>query len=153
MTARLLIAVLALGSLTAFAPAPFPRARRDRDTLNLNTFQGLWRVVSMKQTQAGGQLNAINWHITHIQVEKDVWTFLQQGSKPNATYYLTLDTSRKPGTIDWHNARGGAVTMMGLIRRSGDTVEILYLASTNRPGSFENPPQGYYLLTLKRDNS
>jgi uncharacterized protein (TIGR03067 family) len=150
---RLLIAVLALASLTGFAPAPFARPRRDRDTLNLHTLQGQWKVVSMKQTLAGGGFNTLNWHITHIGIDKDVWTFQGQGRKPNATYYLTLDTSRKPGTIDWHNKQGGPPHMVGLIRRSGELVEILYLATTVRPGSFEAPPPGYYLLTLKRENS
>jgi hypothetical protein len=42
--------------------------------------------------------------------------------------------------------------MMGLIRRQGDTLQILYRANaTARPASFENPPMGFYLMTLKRE--
>jgi uncharacterized protein (TIGR03067 family) len=153
MLPRLLIAVLTLVCLTAFAPAPFPRARRDRDHLDLNSVQGTWRVVSMQRSQGNRQYTTINWHISHIRIDRDEWTFLHQGNRPNALYYLSLDPGKKPGHINWHNRRGGPLSMAGLIRRNGEVIEILYLASTIRPGSFEDPPANYYLLTLKRENS
>jgi len=42
--------------------------------------------------------------------------------------------------------------MLGLIRREGNRVQILYYtaAPENRARSFEDPPAGWWLLTLER---
>jgi hypothetical protein len=111
----------------------------------------MWKVASMKRVQGPGQFETIAWHISHIRVVKDRWTFMQPNNVENASYYISLDMSRKPGFIDWRNTQTGPLFMAGLIRKKDGAVEIVYLASTNRPGSFENPPTGYYLLTLRKE--
>jgi hypothetical protein len=43
--------------------------------------------------------------------------------------------------------------MLGVIRRDGDTVLILAMSGVpkeQRPANFDNPPVGWWLMTLKR---
>src|SRR5258708_4107102 len=149
MPSRLLFAAVALAALTAFAPAPFPRPRRESNAIDLTSFQGTWRLVRQQVAQAGGTYHDTNIGVTHIRVVRDRWTFLNKGGTENASYFLKLDSVKKPCPLDFSGEVGGRVQMMGIIRRRGQTVEVLYRGGTNvRPESFEKPPQGYYLLTL-----
>jgi uncharacterized protein (TIGR03067 family) len=111
----------------------------------------------MQRIEAGGKKSEYKWQITHVGIEKDQWTFLmeQAGRKNrNASYFLTLNPAKQPCTLEFHAQRGGDVRMRGIIRRKGDTVEILYLGGSRvHPASFEAPPTGFYLLTLKRETS
>jgi uncharacterized protein (TIGR03067 family) len=145
------LALAALTVLPAFAPAPFPRAREDRTKIDLERFQGMWKVVSLHQGHGAGRLRAINWTITHIRVQKDQWTLLA-AMRENATYRIELTPTRKPCLIDWRGPQGEAL-WLGLIRRDGEQVEVLYGSSTSRPGGFKQPPSGSYLITLRRHGS
>jgi uncharacterized protein (TIGR03067 family) len=149
MRLHLLLALVACTALPAFAPAPFPRRERDRTRMDLDAFQGTWQVVAHHSSN-GGQFQPSAWSITHIRVAKDRWTLLA-GPRENATYRIEINPTTKPSLIDWRGERGEAL-WLGLIRRNGDNVEVLYHTATSRPVSFDRPPAGAYLITLRRPN-
>jgi uncharacterized protein (TIGR03067 family) len=150
MRLRLSLVLAALTVLPGFAPAPFPRPRDDRTKIDLQRFQGLWKVVSLHTGQAG-ERRRINWTITHIRVDKDRWTLLE-AARENATYRIELIPTRKPCLIDWRGPQGEAL-WLGLIRRDGDCVEVVYGSATSRPQNFKELPSGTYLITLRRHGS
>jgi uncharacterized protein (TIGR03067 family) len=141
-------ALLALALLAmAFAPAPFPRPQRDRTAIDLARFQGTWKVVG-HHTWSAAQKQPSPWNITHVRVQKDRWTLLE-GIKEVVSYRIELHPKNKPCHIDWRGARGEAL-WLGLIRRDGDSVEVIYLSSSQRPENFETPQNGSHLISLRR---
>jgi uncharacterized protein (TIGR03067 family) len=153
---RIGITLLALFTATAFAPAPFPRTKRgDDQTFNLARFQGEWRSLGLKGYDSAGGTYDINWSVTSVKVVGEQWTFMC-GTAQNAQYVLIIDGSRRPAAIDFYS--GTARTkeakpyMLGLIKRQGNRVTILYYATTadKRPASFDRPPSGWWLLTLEK---
>jgi uncharacterized protein (TIGR03067 family) len=147
MRPRLLAALIALAGLTAFAPAPFPKPRQERTLIDLTRFQGTWKVIGHHNYPAGQKQRA-EWSITHIRIAKDRWTLLE-AARENATYRIGLDPKKKPCEVDWRSDQG-RILWMGIIRRDGDVVEVLYLSATQRPADFDKPPAGSYLITLRR---
>jgi uncharacterized protein (TIGR03067 family) len=154
--ARLAFSLLVLLAATAFAPAPFPRPQRGPkvDEITIQTFQGTWRVASMKRSRRDGNHTPHNWNITHIRVEKDSWTFLENGQR-NASYTLTITNNQKPAALDFYHSadnRKEPAPGQGIIRRKGDVVEIVYLfGNPKRATSFEQPPDNQWLLTLQKE--
>jgi uncharacterized protein (TIGR03067 family) len=140
---------------TAFAPAPFPRPRRGQaeGVISLPAFQGRWRVVSMKQCSADGNHRPYAWAVTHVRVKDDTWSF-EYGNGTAATgYRITIDNAREPAHLDFWNTNVKEQTPpgMGVIRKRGRVVEIIYIfGGNNRPASFARPPEGQYLLVLER---
>jgi uncharacterized protein (TIGR03067 family) len=156
---RVTVALLAVLALTAFAPAPFPRAKRsDEPNVTLDRFQGKWRMVKLEGVGQGGTYSPIDWQIKAIRVEGAQWTFLEEGDHENAKYVLVIDPSKRPAHIDFYSGTTRASTaapyMLGLIRRNGNVVKILYFTTTaaKRAQSFERPPVGWWLLTLQKMN-
>jgi uncharacterized protein (TIGR03067 family) len=164
MKPRLLLALGVFLGVTAFAPAPFPKLQRERDRneIDMEIFQGTWGVVSMEIVQQGGGRNRLtDWGIdsngtTAVQIRGDRWTYLSRGQEMSS-YRMNIDTG-KPAGINWYTSltrpEGGqeAPGMFGLIRREGNRVTILYQAigSEQRPKTFDDPPNGWWILTLKR---
>jgi uncharacterized protein (TIGR03067 family) len=153
---RVVLSLLAVLTLTAFAPAPFPKAQRGarQDEITIKTLQGTWRAASMKRTRRDGNHTPSEWSTTHIHVENDKWAFMQNGN-PTASYTITITNGRKPAALDFYY---GAPTPNerapgeGIIRRRGDVVEILYsFAAPRRAVSFEQPPDNQCLLTLQKE--
>src|SRR5438045_3648411 len=96
MSVRLLIALLALIGLTAFAPVPFPkRDRRAGDALDLKELQGYWRVEKAEKTDKG-TYRVVPDPVTHILIEKDTWVFMQGKGKRSNEYRILVDSTRKP---------------------------------------------------------
>jgi uncharacterized protein (TIGR03067 family) len=162
MSARLPLAALLLalcaGAAAAFAPAPFPRpaARRgDPEQISVPTFQGTWRVAGMMYSSKDGKHRPyVDWHISHVKVENRMWAFLDRNGG-STRYTITIDNDRRPAHLDFWNGEphGGAAPGGGIIRRKGDLVEIIYVFGGNkRPVSFEQPPDGQYVLTLRRES-
>jgi uncharacterized protein (TIGR03067 family) len=160
---RTVVALTALLALTAFAPAPFPRSerRRDRGEINMETFQGTWKVISMEIVRQGGQNQVLNdwgWQTkgtTAVRVKGDRWTYLHDG-RDSSSYRVNIDSTKRPANIDWFtsfnktpNDRPG---MLGLIKREGSRLTILYYATApeNRPKGFDNPSNGWWILKLER---
>jgi hypothetical protein len=71
---RLLLALAVLVGATAFAPAPFPK-RRPGPSIDLNGFQGTWKIVRRFQYEAGRKKEMpVNQQGTsHIRIVKDTW--------------------------------------------------------------------------------
>jgi uncharacterized protein (TIGR03067 family) len=160
MTRRLLIAVIALAALTAFAPAPISRPKRERgsgDEISLQTFQGMWRVVSMQRTSRAGNHPPHKWEVSHIRIRDDRWTFMEANNVESTSYRLKVDGTKQPGQLDFFWTGPGNIDttqpfMVGVIRRKGNMVEIIYLRGNHtKPTTFEPPPEGWWLLTLQRD--
>jgi uncharacterized protein (TIGR03067 family) len=121
----LFAALLSLG----FAPAPLPRPQHVRTAIDLTRFQGTWKVVGHHQWSGGKKLDN-PWSITHIRVQMDRWTLLEAG-RENATYRIELNPKQKPcHRLPRYSQRA---LWLGLIRRDGDTVEIIYLSANRRP--------------------
>jgi len=103
---RAALALLAFCTLTAFAPAPFPKySRRDdgQTAVSLHLFQGKWRSVKLEDIKHDGARTDTSWQITAVRVKDDLWTFLNKGDAENAKYRLTIDGTRKPATIDFYS--------------------------------------------------
>jgi uncharacterized protein (TIGR03067 family) len=153
---RFVFAALAV-ALVAFAPAPFPKANRHEPPgITLQRFQGKWKAVKLVNVGKNLERTGIEWGVSHIHVEGDLWTFYMTGDVKNNSYVLVIDPSRRPATIDFYSGNqrqdGVAPYMLGLIKREGNVVTILYFTATadQRATSFENPPPGWWLLTLEK---
>jgi hypothetical protein len=153
MRARLVLALVVLSAL-AFAPAPFPRSRRgDRAAISLDQFQGLWKAESFETVIQNGRQRHTGWERTQVRVEGDRWTYLEGGSL-NAAYRIRI-ARNSPAAIEFYNLGDkGELYMKGLIHRRQGAVEILfYNAKTGTAAtSFDNPPVGWWVLTLRPDN-
>src|SRR5262245_24520075 len=100
MRARLIVALVVLSALPAFAPAPFPRTKRDdRGEINLDRFQGLWKVESFESVIQNGRQRHTGWERTQVRVERDRWTYLEGGSL-NAEYRIRI-RGNGPPAIEW----------------------------------------------------
>jgi hypothetical protein len=152
---RTAIALVALLCLTAFAPAPFPktqRAGREQDEITVQTFEGTWRVAGMMRLRSDGKHTPHNWRATQIRVENGLWSFMQD-DHAYASYAIAIRHASKPASLDFYNKvnRDQPALGQGIIRRKGDVVEIIYVfGRQQRAVSFDQPPDGQYLLTLKR---
>ena len=74
MRLRLLLAPAVLVGATAFAPAPLPN-RRPEPPIDLNGFQGTWKIVRCFQYQAGQkkEVPLDQQSSSHIRIVKDSW--------------------------------------------------------------------------------
>ena len=53
---QVLLALVTLMGVTAFAPAPLPRRERGLTSgITIKDIQGTWRVVGIEEKQAGGE--------------------------------------------------------------------------------------------------
>jgi uncharacterized protein (TIGR03067 family) len=158
---RTLLALIALFALTAFAPAPFPKAARrggGGDEISVAHFQGYWKLVRMETIeQAGGRSEWKDWGIAGVRVKGDVWTYIETNQKENASYSLAIPEKKGPSSIDWHSVgprrEGERPSMLGLIKRDGDTVQIIAYSGVQpdqRPKRWDEPPIGWWQMTLQR---
>src|SRR5262245_13200464 len=151
---RVLTALAALLLMTAFAPAPFPRTTRTPEGLSVQTVQANWTVVR-KESISNGTKSIYNSGISHIRIEGDRWILMNNG-KHLATYRIVIDGTKRPGTIDWYPAekseRKQNTLWVGAVKREGDYLLVMYGGSRpqNKPVTFEDPPSGWYLYTMKR---
>jgi uncharacterized protein (TIGR03067 family) len=142
----------------AFAPAPFPRPQRRADPgLSEQRVQGEWKTVSMESFTPDGRKQKHPWRVTMVRVKGRRWTFFGGDGRILANDDTALDTSTRPTSLDWYDGQRGGIqgspspTWVGLIRLSGDTMQVIYVqgARERRP-TFEKPPQDGFLMTLRR---
>ncbi len=154
---RRLLPLLAALSL-AFAPAPFPKPS---NSIDLASFQGRWKVVRMEVTLPNGGLQKYDWDIRTIRVRDSHMAYLC-GNACDAKadeFPFAMSSGKGLVAIDWWlpgQKPDGSPRMVGLMRRRGDTIHILYKPGTglaDRPKRFENPPEGWYLKTIRRQNT
>jgi hypothetical protein len=73
----LIIALVVLSGLTAFAPAPFPRMRRESNTaVSLTLLQGKWKPISVERFGLRGEKHKA-WKGEYVRVEGNVWLSLK----------------------------------------------------------------------------
>lgn len=150
MKYRIAVAALVLFGLTAFAPAPLPRKERrgGPPSVDLKAIQGVWTAVSIKEVQ-NGRWQDIGWGVRHVYVRNNVWGFDSDGTG----FYVTLDPSRRPPTIDFRSSSGtgGATAITGVLRLQGDTLQMLYVFTQpdTRPRDFDSMRNGDRLMTLR----
>src|SRR3954453_1090827 len=96
---RVTLALLAFG-VTAFAPAPFPKADRERDvTVNLNVLQGTWKVARIEGVLGGGRLQQLPWNVASIRISGGRFVYLSGEGHQLNTYRIAVGGT-KPTAID-----------------------------------------------------
>jgi uncharacterized protein (TIGR03067 family) len=178
MRTRLIaLAVFALIGVTAFAPAPFMKSDHGKGGRGgdvLAQLQGTWKIADKQRMGPNGQLMKYST-AQCIVIEKETWQFTTMrgaglgGGPPiakgkakggfGASYKIVLDASRRP--VEFRLKRTtttGTDYMVGIIHPSGDTVKIAYCLGTAfrrqevpMPRSFDDVPEGWYSMTLKRE--
>src|SRR5262245_45045867 len=141
----LFVALVALVGLTAFAPAPFPKADRrgERGLVTLQSLQGNWRVVSFGSIGQNGQLRHVLW-FQHVHVRGNHLRYVVQGKEQNPIYVTVDGGKQRPAAIDFYPQDPKSVqdrpTMVGIVGRDGGRMKILYYWTTpeNRARSFES---------------
>jgi len=158
MRLRLAVALLLLAGPAAFAPAPFPKKVRpgSEPDVSLKSFQGTWRIVSIHSTRPDGRHIPETVSVTSIRVSKDRWTFLPDNYS-GARLDLAIDHSKTPAQLTFYSVgdqKRKTPHGVGLIRRCGGRIEILYAwgGESVRPRAFEPAPDAYYLMTLERES-
>lgn len=99
MRYRIVLALLALGGLTAFAPAPFVEKKKPAPTAGL--LEGVWERVSFN----GGKLPAPGGQRMFIRVEMGKWTFESENNpkgppRRKVVYFLKLDRTASPPVFE-----------------------------------------------------
>jgi uncharacterized protein (TIGR03067 family) len=151
---RVAVSLVVVLALTAFAPAPFLRKKRDGGPISLKGFQGKWRWAKVQDVVKGGVLKDSNsGRVTHVRIAGKRWTFLPD-NYPGANLDIAIDTTKSPAQLTFYQPTApGKVYGVGLIRRQGGSVQVLYTwgGEERRPKSFEKMPVGYWLSTFIRD--
>jgi uncharacterized protein (TIGR03067 family) len=148
------LAVVALTGMTAFAPAPFVRPDRKKDSNDtLDALQGTWSMTDKHRVGPAGQVQKYSTS-QKVRVEKDTWRFASAfegrvkapkgggglGGGPaggfggrTAAYKIVLDRQRRPMEFRLkRTTTTQADYMVGIIQVRGDTVRMVYRLGTGR---------------------
>ena len=91
--------------------------------------------------------------MARIRIYSDRWTFMRNRNGAivaSASYRLVLHPHRVHVWLDGMRPTSQEPYMLGIVRRVGDTVQVLYRFRGSRPDSFENPPDYSWRITLRR---
>ena len=154
MRLRLALALLALVGPAAFAPAPFPRAerRRQSDEITLESFTGRWRVQRMQTSRGSGRHEDYNWATTHIVVANGRWEFRTSDRVGNG-FPISVTPAGRESRLNFllDNDRT-RVQGVGLIRRHGPGVQVIYTwGGEDRRPTFQPPHEGGWIITLVKE--
>jgi len=154
MTNRALVGVLVLFGLTAFAPAPFPRTGRDRrsESLSLEQMQGTWHVTKMQTTRRDGRHNESPTALKEIVISGSTWSFVYSRGRNEVRYTIRIDPNVRPPQLDFYHLcnKDTGPYGRGILKRDGNSVQLMYNWSGDRAISFEQPPDGHWLITMQR---
>src|SRR5262245_5543551 len=103
MTVRLGVALLLLIGPLAFAPSPLPRRelRGKAEEINLQSFQGSWRITKRLTLHANGRHTPSKSPVTHVRVVQDRWTFMTNGQEGN-TLLISIDPTKDPAHLNFY---------------------------------------------------
>jgi hypothetical protein len=157
---RVLTALTALVTLTAFAPAPFPRPARRENTaeMSLRHLQGRWRIVRFEEMNNGRRVRREDDAVPFVRVEGERWSYLHKDGAVNNSFPVAVNSGRGAVAIDWFTPGPRRMDMFGLVRRQGDTVQIVAtsgresVAARRRPSSFDHLAPDWWVMTLKRED-
>jgi uncharacterized protein (TIGR03067 family) len=154
----LIVAMVAVFGLTAFAPAPFPKPNRKDDVKGL---AGTWTVT--RYERGGTAVARAAGSALKVRIEGNKWSFLRvnaTGRMPTVSYTITLDPKKAPRCIDLTKAAplAGAIsnTLLGIYRFEGNDrnkVQVVFntFGVTTRPASFDGADRQAYVMVLQRD--
>jgi uncharacterized protein (TIGR03067 family) len=155
MRSRLIVALVAVIALTAFAPVPFTKPNKKEKNAPGN-LQGTWELVSLERARGKGKGIGKASSQTKVRIEGDKWSFFRVRDKEmvkGPTYLIVLD-KQNPKWIDLKRSADAASTIFGIYRVQGDELKILYttpIGDAARPTSFANLEGRQILMTLKRE--
>jgi uncharacterized protein (TIGR03067 family) len=151
MRARLLIALVALLGLTAFAPAPF--LKRKEKLAPAARLEGLWEVVSRN----GGRPLPKGTMTYNVRIEPGRWLFerdagVAKGGAGRVTaYFLKVDANASPPTFDLRRKENDPTPYgRGIYELKGDELRIAYSWSGTRPDNLTTRKAREWLMTLRR---
>lgn len=141
---RTALALLAVSTLTAFAPAPLPRRKAaPGDEMSLSYFQGYWEFTRFDETAS----------VKGVRIDGNRWTYVNRDGSDNARYTIVVGRGRGPVAIDWHDGKGRPPYFLGLIQRDGGTIHIIYSVGArpqDRPATIAGAPKGWLVMKLRR---
>jgi uncharacterized protein (TIGR03067 family) len=147
------VALFAVVAGANAAPAPLPKTPRrgDPDTVSIAAMQGDWRVDKFTMiTGPNNQGQNVKW-FQGVRVKGENMCYLVGNNQEQQQMRIVLGASR-PVTIDFMTGGGQNASMIGIVRRKGNRMDILYYsAGHTRPTSFENIPLNWWLLELQRE--
>jgi uncharacterized protein (TIGR03067 family) len=125
----------------AFAPAPFPKAERNRQRGDdLAQLQGWWLIVSYNGRPHNGK----------VEVKDKVWN----NNHPNDMWTMTIDPSAQPKRIDLKGIAPQTGSFRGIYKIEGDTLtySLRYNAATeaDRPRDYDISGPGAWVMVFKR---
>jgi hypothetical protein len=131
----------------AFAPAPLPRRQaRANDSLAVARLVGVWRATGLYHTPNKARLDPDRGGVGHVIITPTRWTF----SKTTPVVYdLRIHDDRRPVQFDLMHQGSKQPYGMGLMRREGNLIRVIYGWNGTRPKDFEE--SGYVVLTLVRE--
>jgi uncharacterized protein (TIGR03067 family) len=151
MSRRMFVALVALAGLTAFAPAPRPRARPGPVRIDLKQLEGRWVLLWKEVGQDGGppvrdtdQLEA--------EISAGRYTPIRRGAmgRGAVTTQIALGSERSPCWFDLMYA-GGSCGSKGVCSLEGDTLKICYvIGDGQRPKSLTPSRRVEKLLVFQR---
>lgn len=175
-----LLGLVVLLGTTAFAPAPFlkPDRRNGADTELLTRLQGTWRMTA-KQVMTPDGLGNMSTR-QHVRIEKGQWQFVstkgppkggagkggfggKAGKKgPGVTYRIVLEPGGMPRIFRLKRTNfNDEEYAFGILGFEGTRLRVMYRMNYEDPdierpafppANFQMVPQGWYLLTLEREN-
>lgn len=168
MSFRLFVAAAVVAGLTAFSPAPFPRADRKKAVDDNFALQGDYKVAEQGRPNLGGRIAIIRRVPMKVRIQNGKFAYLYHNGndyQPSTTYDLKLNQSGSPRQIDMSYSTGDyTVTMKGIYKLEGTKLTILYVNSITgarinapvmegqeRPTSFESPSPNAMILTLEKE--
>jgi len=167
MYLRLVVAVAAVAGLTAFSPAPFPKAERKRSVDDAVRLQGTYKVIDYGRPNLARM--AIRRSPMKVRIQGDQFSFMYQSGNdyvPSTTYAIKLHQSSMPRQLDMtYNSGDYTITMKGIYKIEGKKVTIAYVSTfvgrgggfggapnaPERPTSFDDLPPNAMLLTMERE--
>jgi len=102
---RVIVAVAVVAGLTAFSPAPFPKADRKRSADDAVLLQGTYVVSDYGRPNMGGR--AIRRSPMKIRIQGKQFAFMYQNGNdyvPSTTYEMKLHQTSMPKTVDIRTA-------------------------------------------------
>src|SRR5262245_13031939 len=131
MYLRVIVAVAVVAGLTAFSPAPFPKAERKRSVDDAVLLQGTYSVIDYGRpnlARLGARRSPMK-----IRIQGKQFSFMYQNGNDwvaSTTYELTLHPSSMPKQVDMTYTSGDyTITMKGIYKIEGKKVTFAYVST------------------------
>jgi uncharacterized protein (TIGR03067 family) len=140
---RRILPLLALLSL-AFAPAPFPKPKKQVD--GLKALEGKWKILS--RTHEGRNVSHV---VDTVEVTAGRWTYYNATRTWSAAWTVSLaGKGGPPWSFDTKAEKSNSVSF-GVFDIKGDTLTRCYTrTTTDRPKDFDGSKPGRWLEVYQR---